>query len=155
MASAGYQQNASTRLFEWLAYLGVAPFLLGIGLSVLEVSPLGIDGRLWFTGYSSVILSFLCGIWWGGALNGTAVEHRNTLMVLSNVIALVGWAALLFYQSVFALAVLVAMYLLVERLEAYLKPNRAGFTGYFTARTRVTWLVVACHLGMMLVALVG
>lgn len=140
-----------TRLFNCLAYLGVAPFVIGILMALTGHALAGVDGRLWFTAYSSVILSFLCGVWWGGALNRVDHEHRLALILLSNGVALVGWIALLFYRTPVALPVLVAAFLFVERAEARLKPNLAFFSGYFKARSRVTYLVVACHLVMMVV----
>lgn len=141
----------STRLFDCLAYFGVLPFAIGIAMALAKYSVAGVDGRLWFTAYSSVILSFLCGVWWGGALNRLDHRHRLALMSLSNLVCLIGWAALLFYRSWFALPVLTAAYLFVERAEARLKPNLPYFPGYFRTRTRVTCLVVLCHLVMMVV----
>lgn len=139
----------STRLFDGLAYLGVLPFVIGIVMAYADFRFAGIDGRLWFTAYSSVILSFLCGVWWGGALNRLDHSHRLALMLLSNVVCLIGWCALLFYRFPFSLPVLAASYLFVERAEARLKPNLPYFAGYFKSRSRVTYLVVFCHLVMI------
>lgn len=141
--------NGNTRLFNWLAYFGVVPFVIGIAMGLAGYSVFGVDGRLWFTAYSCVILSFLCGVWWGGALNRVDHVYRLPLMVLSNVIALVGWVALLLYQSPLALPVLAVAYLFVERAEARLKPNVSFLSGYFSTRSRVTYLVIACHLVMI------
>ncbi|WP_078083742.1 DUF3429 domain-containing protein [Microbulbifer mangrovi] len=149
MVSDETRGEVDTRLFNWLAYLGVVPFVIGIVMAAFQYSVLGVDGRLWFTAYSAVILSFLCGVWWGGALNRLDHVHRLPLMLLSNIIALVGWVALLFYQAPLALPVLMVAFLFVERAEARLKPNLSFFSGYFKTRTRVSYLVVACHLAMI------
>jgi len=141
----------STRLFDRLAYLGVVPFVIGIGMALTGYTLAGIDGRLWFTAYSAVILSFLCGVWWGGALNRTDHSHRLALVLLSNLVCLIVWGALLFYRSPFSLPVLAVAYLFVERAEARLKPNLSYFEAYFRTRTRVTYLVVFCHLVMIAV----
>lgn len=140
----------NTVLFNWLAYLGVAPFVIGIAMEVTGYSIASIDGRLWFTAYSCVILSFLCGIWWGGALNHDRHKHRVLLALLSNAIALIGWLALLFYRTPYALPVLALAFLCVERAEAFLKPNSSRLASYFKTRTRVSYLVIACHLIMFI-----
>lgn len=118
-------------------------------MAYFGISLAGVDGRLWFTAYSCVILSFLCGIWWGGALNCPQHSHRLALAVLSNVVCLLGWVALLLYRTPVALPLLAICFLFVERAEAYLKPNRAELPMYFSARTRVTYLVIVCHLLMI------
>lgn len=153
MTTAHASNLISTKLFNRLAYFGVAPFVVGLAMTGFGVSLMGVDGRLWFTGYSSVILSFLCGIWWGGALNRPEHRHRFALIVLSNLVCLLGWMALLLYRTPVALPLLAACFLFVERAEAYLKPNRAPFSAYFSARTRVTALVVFCHLVMIFLLL--
>ena len=141
----------NTGLFNCLAYLGVVPFVIGIGMAVRGYSIVGVDGRLWFTAYSCVILSFLCGIWWGGALNRQGHQHRVLLALLSNGIALIGWVALLLYKTPVALPLLALAFLFVERAEARLKPNSSLLGGYFRARTRVSYLVITCHLVMIAV----
>lgn len=141
----------STQLFDRLAYFGVVPFVIGIGMALTGYTLAGVDGRLLFTAYSAVILSFLCGVWWGGALNRVDHPHRLTLMSMSNLVCLIGWGALLCYRSPVSLPVLAMAYLFVERAEARLKPNLSYFEEYFRTRTRVTYLVVFCHLVMIAV----
>lgn len=141
----------NTGLFNCLAYLGVVPFVIGVGMALTGYSIADVDGRLWFTAYSCVILSFLCGIWWGGALNRQGHPHRVLLALLSNGIALIGWVALLLYKTPIALPLLALAFLVVERAEARLRPNSSSLIGYFQARTRVSYLVVACHLLMIAV----
>lgn len=138
-----------TGRFNGLAYLGLTPFLLGLAMEALQISFVGVDGRFWFTAYSSVILSFLCGIWWGGALNRPGHRFRAWLMLLSNLVSLVGWLALLLYRTPVALPVLALCFLFVVRVEAQLKPNIAQLTAYFKTRSRVSYLVIACHVLMM------
>ncbi|QFT54535.1 DUF3429 domain-containing protein [Microbulbifer sp. THAF38] len=153
MDSSGYQQPVvDTRLFDILAYLGLCPFVIGLLLQITEVSLLGIDARLFFTAYSAVILSFLCGVWWGGALNRPGHPHRMALVFLSNLIALAGWVGLLLYQSPWGLPILAIGFAFVAWMEARLNPNLPGREQYFRTRSIVTYLVIACHLGMMLLS---
>lgn len=143
------ETRGDTAPFNRLAYLGLLPFVFGIGITATGYSLFGVDGRLWFTAYSSIILSFLCGVWWAGALNQAGHESRAPLMFLSNGIALIGWGALLIYQTPVALPLLALAFLFVERAEARLKPNASCLSKYFQTRSRVTYLVIVCHLVMI------
>ncbi|GAB2876120.1 DUF3429 domain-containing protein [Microbulbifer echini] len=150
MDSSGYQPSVvDTRLFDALAYLGLCPFVIGLLIELVGVSFLGIDGRLFFSAYSAVILSFLCGIWWGGALNRPGHPHRMALVFLSNLVALAGWVALLLYQTVWGLPILAVGFAFVAWMEARLNPNLPGREQYFRTRGIVTYLVIGCHLGMI------
>lgn len=140
-----------TRLFDTLAYVGVLPFVIGIAMELGDVAFVGVDGQLWFAAYSAVILSFLCGIWWGGALNRVGHPHRLALILLSNLVCLVAWVALMFYRTPVGLPLLALAYLFVLRLEARLNPNLPHRYDYFKTRSRVTYLVIGCHLAMMAV----
>ena len=150
MDSHSYQQPVvDTRLFDALAYLGLIPFVVGILLQLLDVSLLGIGGGLFFSAYSVVILSFLCGIWWGGALNRPSHPHRLALVLLSNLVALFGWVGMLLYETAWGLPMLAIGFAFIAWMEARLNPNLPGREQYFRTRNRVTWLVIGCHLIMM------
>ncbi|WP_346839753.1 DUF3429 domain-containing protein [Microbulbifer sp. SAOS-129_SWC] len=142
-----------TRLFDALAYLGLLPFVLGILMQATGVEVFGVGGRLWFAAYSAVILSFLCGIWWGGALNRVAHRHRIALAVLSNLVCVGGWVALLLYRTPWALPLLALGYAFVVTAEARLNPNLPRLYDYFRTRSRVTYLVIGCHLIMIVTIL--
>ncbi|WP_445361522.1 DUF3429 domain-containing protein [Microbulbifer sp. EKSA005] len=142
-----------TRLFDWLAYLGLIPFVGGIIMQWLGFSLWGVTPRLLFTAYSAVILSFLCGVWWGAALNQVGHPHRMILALLSNLVTLVGWVALLMFRTTWALPVLLVAFGFVVWAEARLNPNLPGRDQYFRTRSIVTYLVMACHLLMILLLL--
>jgi len=114
---------------------------------------LGVGGRLWFAGYSAVILSFLCGIWWGGALNRVGHRHRIALAILSNLVCLGGWIALLLYRTPWGLPLLALGYAFVVTAEARLNPNLPHLYDYFRTRSRVTYLAIGCHLIMIVTVL--
>ncbi|MCA0901373.1 DUF3429 domain-containing protein [Microbulbifer agarilyticus] len=155
MPSSHESTALSLHWFNRLAYLGVFPFVLGLWMRWADVSLGYLDGRLLFAAYSCAILSFLCGVWWGGALNVSNHPARSTLMYLSNGICLLGWIGLLLYRTPVGLPLLLLCYVFVERAEAYLKPNRRELRSYFHTRTRVTYLVVACHVLMVLLSFSG
>ena len=142
-----------TRLFDALAYAGVLPFVVGILLQLSGVQIFGVGGRLWFAAYSAVILSFLCGIWWGGALNRVGHRHRLALALLSNSTCLGGWVALMLYRTPWSLPMLALGFAFVVTAEARLNPNLPRLYDYFRTRTRVTYLVIACHLVMIVTIL--
>ncbi|MCA0893741.1 DUF3429 domain-containing protein [Microbulbifer agarilyticus] len=152
MPSSQESTVPSLQLFNYLAYFGVLPFVLGLWMQWVGVSFGYVDGRFLFAAYSCAILSFLCGIWWGGALNAVHHPARNRLMYLSNGLCLLGWVGLLLYRTPIGLPLLLLCYVFVERAEAHLKPNRRELKSYFRMRTRVTYLVVACHILMVLLS---
>ncbi len=142
-----------TRLFDALAYAGVLPFVIGIVMQATGVELVGVGGRLWFTAYSAVILSFLCGIWWGGALNRVGHRHRIALALLSNLACVGGWGALMLYRTPWSLPILMLGFAFVVTAEARLNPNLPRLYDYFRTRTRVTYLVITCHLIMIVTIL--
>ncbi|WP_444893383.1 DUF3429 domain-containing protein [Microbulbifer sp. TRSA001] len=145
--------KVDTRFFDWLAYFGLIPFVVGIFMQWLGLSILGVTPRLLFTTYSAVILSFLCGVWWGAALNRVGHPHRLMLALLSNLVTLLGWGALLMFRTSWALPVLLLAFGFVAWAEAKLNPNLPGRDQYFRTRSIVTYLVMFCHLFMILLLL--
>ncbi|MEW5250615.1 DUF3429 domain-containing protein [Microbulbifer discodermiae] len=139
----------STRLFDLLAYTGIGPFALGIWLEVTGENLGGIDGGFLFAAYSACILSFLCGIWWAAALNRADHPHRLALTLLSNLVCLSAWLGLLVYRTPWGLAILASGFAYMRWAEARLNPNGRQLRGYFKTRSRVTYVVIACHLSML------
>ncbi|SDK24968.1 DUF3429 domain-containing protein [Microbulbifer yueqingensis] len=139
----------NTRLFDALAYAGVVPFILGIYMEFSRVELLGVDGRLLFSAYSACILSFLCGIWWGGALNRASHPHRMALALLSNLVCLGAWVGLMLYRLPWGMLLLTLGFAFTRWAEARLNPNLPGLYDYFRTRSRVSYIVIACHLVML------
>ncbi|WP_091384273.1 DUF3429 domain-containing protein [Microbulbifer marinus] len=145
-----------TCLFDALAYLGLLPFVIGIAMQITGVTLFGVGGRFWFAAYSTAILSFLCGIWWGGALNRVRHPHRLALILLSNLVCVAAWFALLLYATFWGLPLLAAGFAFVLWAEARLNPNLPRRYNYFKTRSRVSYLVIGCHLVMIaVIALTG
>ena len=142
----------STVLFDVLAYAGIAPFLLGLWLEFVNIQIAGIDGRFLFAAYSACILSFLCGIWWAGALNNSEHPHRRALILLSNALALLAWVGVMLFRSQWGLLLLACGFLFVRWAESRLNPNRPQLRNYFRTRSRVSYLVITCHLAMLALA---
>ena len=142
----------STALFDALAYAGIAPFLLGIWLAFTNTQVAGIGGRFLFAAYSACILSFLCGIWWAGALNNAGHPQRLALVLLSNLLTLLAWVGLLFFSAQWGLLLLAFAFTFVRWAEARLNPNGPQLRNYFRTRSRVSSLVIICHLVMLALA---
>lgn len=128
-------------LVAWLlAVAGTMPFLAGVADAMLR------HGE-WLGAvqiYGAVIASFVCGIHWGAALfaaEGLALR----LLVISNIAALLGWAAALLPAGAgfLLLAVLFATLLLFDR-----HLWRAGLwpLWFWRLRVAITAVVVAACL---------
>lgn len=134
-----------------LGYLGVIPFVVAALFALFDLSLLGFDPRQVFIAYSAVILSFLGGIMWGRVLG--LPDHRavRCLLLLSNAIALTGFAALLLAAGaayLYALPLLMCGYvitLVVERL-AYQRLLADVQRSYFPMRVVLTTVVVIMHI---------
>ncbi|WP_237064680.1 DUF3429 domain-containing protein [Microbulbifer guangxiensis] len=139
-----------TPLFDGLAYAGVLPFVLGLWLQWRGDAIFGIEGHFLFAAYSACILSFLGGIWWAGALNRPDHPRRLSLVLQSNGVALVAWLGLLLASSAWGLVLLAFGFGYVRWEEARLNPNARRLRNYFRTRSRVSYLVIFCHLLMVL-----
>ncbi|AOS97739.1 hypothetical protein AUP74_02331 [Microbulbifer aggregans] len=142
-----------TPLFDALAYAGILPFVLGIWLQWRGGDLLGVEGHFLFAAYSACILSFLGGIWWGGALNGPNHPRRLSLTLQSNGVALLAWLGLLLSSTLWGFVLLALGFAYVRWEEARLNPNARRLRNYFRTRSRVSYLVILCHLVMVLLLL--
>ncbi len=134
-----------------LAYAGIAPFVIGILLELSNIQFMGVAGRFLFAAYSACILSFLCGIWWGGALNRGEHPHRILLAILSNLVCLGAWLGLLMFRTPWGLLLLTLGFAFTRWAESRLNPNVPGLYTYFRTRSRVSYIVIGCHLVMLVV----
>ncbi|SEI39785.1 Protein of unknown function [Allopseudospirillum japonicum] len=139
------------RLAQNLGYAGILPFVLTLamfwGTQLWQVWSLHA-----FLFYAAIILSFLGGIHWGLALR----DSQNPLspdtlqrLILSMAPSLLAWPALLLdeEQGLWVLAIGFVLTWWYERLPASRKRVPAW---YLQLRTRLTLVVLACHLGMLM-----
>ena len=145
------QSNQST-MFQ-LGYLGLLPFIGGLVLLMLDRAFFSLSGQQVFISYSAVILSFLSGILWGVALNSFTTKLGRTALVVSNILALAAWAALLLegYTNL-AVLLLAIGFVAVWFAEKHIRTTQKGISpeGYQTLRNRLTIGVVAMHLILLL-----
>ena len=132
-----------------LGYMGLVPFLFGLLLSLTDSQFLGLSGETLFITYSVVILSFLSGILWGSGIENFESQSSNKALVLSNVIVLVAWLAVLLGEQKEFLTTLILIigYIAVWRAERSMREENQseGPDGYFDMRTRLTSSVVLMH----------
>ncbi|PMH27710.1 hypothetical protein BCU71_03890 [Vibrio lentus] len=132
-----------------LGYMGLIPFLFGLLLSLTDSQFLGLSGEALFITYSVVILSFLSGILWGNGIENFESQSSNKALILSNVIVLVAWLAVLLGEQKEFLTTLILIigYIAVWRAERSIREENQseGPDGYFDMRTRLTSSVVLMH----------
>lgn len=83
------------RIARILGCAGLLPFLAALLASAIGVSGLSVTPRWLFVSYSAIILSFLCGSLWGQLLRSDFDARTFSLMLISNLIALLAWTSLL------------------------------------------------------------
>lgn len=132
-----------------LGYMGLVPFLFGLLLSLTDSQFLGLSGETLFITYSVVILSFLSGILWGSGIENFESQSSNKALILSNVIVLFAWLAVLLEEQKEFLTTLILIigYIAVWRAERSMREENQseGPDGYFDMRTRLTSSVVLMH----------
>ncbi|NOJ10849.1 DUF3429 domain-containing protein [Vibrio splendidus] len=145
-----YMATTQTRnTMAKLGYMGLIPFLFSLLLSLTDSQFLGLSGETLFITYSVVILSFLSGILWGNGIENFESQSSNKALVLSNVIVLVAWVAVLLGEQKEFLTTLILIigYIAVWRAERSMREENQseGPDGYFDMRTRLTSSVVLMH----------
>ncbi|PTP78317.1 DUF3429 domain-containing protein [Vibrio splendidus] len=137
-----------------LGYMGLIPFLFGLLLSLTDSQFFSLSGETLFITYSVVILSFLSGILWGNGIENFESQSSNKALILSNVIVLAAWLAVLLgeQQEFLTTLILILGYIAVWRAERSMREENQseGPDGYFDMRTRLTSSVVLMHGIMML-----
>ena len=132
-----------------LGYMGLIPFLFGLLLSLTDSQFFSLSGETLFITYSVVILSFLSGILWGNGIENFESQSNNKALILSNVIVLAAWLAVLLgeQQEFLTTLILILGYIAVWRAERSMREENQseGPDGYFDMRTRLTSSVVLMH----------
>lgn len=148
--SSDYMEVTQTRnTMVKLGYLGLVPFLFGLFLSLTDSQLFILSGETLFITYSVVILSFLSGILWSNGIEHFESQSSNKTLILSNVIVLAAWLAVLLGEQKEFLTTLILIigYIAVWRAERSMREENhsEGPDGYFDMRTRLTSSVVLMH----------
>ncbi|CDT33389.1 DUF3429 domain-containing protein [Vibrio coralliirubri] len=145
-----YLETTQTRnTMAKLGYMGLIPFLFGLLLSLTDSQFFSFSGESLFITYSVVILSFLSGILWGNGIDNFESQSSNKALILSNVIVLAAWLAVLLgeQQEFLTTLILIIGYIAVWRAERSMREENQseGPDGYFDMRTRLTSSEVLMH----------
>jgi hypothetical protein len=108
--------------------------------------------------YGAVVLSFLGGVHWGFVLEGPATVAQRSRLGLGVVPGLVGWGAALlgiWGQPFFALALLIAGFVLTAIAEGRAQKRELVPSGYMVLRWILTVVVVAVLTTVLVLRMVG
>ncbi|MCT8985368.1 DUF3429 domain-containing protein [Shewanella phaeophyticola] len=134
--------------WQWLGVAGLMPFIV-LSLLAFNHSVLSPEHTLLgFISYSAIILSFMAGTLWGKAVVLSTEDNFAKLLIVSNVIALGCWVALLTPFELSALILLFSGYLYLLFVEFKAK-QLSSSASYMTLRTILTSVVALCHAVVM------
>ncbi len=133
----------SNKVLVILTYAGAVPFVISLLMMWLGLSLWMVPASKLFLSYSAVINAFMAGSMWGRLLREEANTQQAVLAVVSNALALIGWAALALDSGVHASVVLLFSYLLILIIDVL---NRASLPDYYLPlRLKITAAVVLLH----------
>ena len=144
-----------TKVTYGLGLLGLVPFIAGLALSARQHDIIGISGEAIFTTYSLAILCFLAGAVWGQVLKVPFSHAHQRILVITNILVVFGWAALLISQKFYVLSVIAltlgfAGVFFLEFNFLKLSTTRQD-RQYARLRIILTSLVIAAHSGMVVI----
>ena len=96
-----------TKVTYGLGSLGLIPFIAGLILSAGQNDILGISGEAIFITYSLAILCFLAGAVWGQVLKVQFSHAHQRILIITNILVVIGWAAFLTSQKFYVVSVTV------------------------------------------------
>ena len=96
-----------TKVTYGLGSLGLIPFIAGLILSAGQHDILGISGEAIFITYSLAILCFLAGAVWGQVLKVQFSHAHQRILIITNILVVIGWAAFLTSQKFYVVSVTV------------------------------------------------
>ena len=144
-----------TKITYSLGTIGLAPFILGVIFSLFQYERFGLSGVVIFTTYSLAILCFLAGSLWGQVLKGPFSTYNQKILVATNILVVIGWAACLASPNflVPSIVVLGLMFAGIAFLEVKLFRHSTARQDGSYARLRffLTNLVLAAHAGMVVI----
>ena len=144
-----------TKVTYGLGSLGLIPFIAGLILSARQHDILGVSGEAIFITYSLAILCFLAGAVWGQVLKVPFSHAHRRILIITNILVVIGWAAFLTSQKFYVVSVTVltlgfAGILLLEFNFFKLSITRQD-RQYARLRVILTGLVIAVHCGMLMI----
>lgn len=134
------------KIYPYLAYAGVLPFVMCTALLLLGSTNIPVLGQTQtvLSVYALVITSFMAGSHWGQHLYLEARDAKNIyLPVFSNIVALVLWASFLMLPFGPLMGICSAAFIFLLLIDRVLLRQGLITRHYFQTRCLVTSLVVA------------
>ncbi|WP_246047225.1 DUF3429 domain-containing protein [Colwellia ponticola] len=133
-------KTLTMKTWKILGYLGLLPFIIFLYLSS-ETVIWGIDTKQAFIAYSAIILSFVAGTIW----RRDAETYHHKRYIISNILSLIAFVALLLTYKV-ALIVLLLSFILLFIYENSIGKQDKTPSSYMNMRFWLTQLVVLLHI---------
>ena len=134
--------NDNNRLLvNILTYSGTLPLIASVVTHYFPAT--GWDSTFIAITYAAIILSFLCGIHWAASLFFAEKCPRN-LLITSNVVALLAWAALLSTHQSIAIVLQALCFLYLLALDLKLRDAGILPQWLYNLRRNATIIVVLC-----------
>lgn len=150
IASAKAMVSPSRSPWLQLGFAGLLPFLGTLIGQALNQLWAGRAPAELFLIYSALILSFLSGGLWGTVLQG-ATFRRVTLLLASNALCLLGFAALIIQWQVASLVLLATAFAALLWLERRFVDPLSDPPGYRLVRAQLTGIVIMLHALMLII----
>lgn len=127
--------------YKILMLLGLIPF---IGFAVLA-QPNDLmskhDAMMFYISYGAVILSFLGGIEWGLVINQQQ-RHHVLILIVSNILALMAWSAVLALSHTLALWILFTGFIIALLIDWYCLRVNLIAPAFFKWRVLITVVAI-------------
>ena len=127
--------------YKILMLLGLIPFIGFACLAHANTFMSQHDAIMFYVSYGGVILSFLGGIEWGLVIN----EQKNRYavpLVMSNILALMAWSAVLTLSHMLALWILLTGFIVALLIDWYCLRMKLITITFFSWRVLITVVVI-------------
>ncbi|MFV7771805.1 DUF3429 domain-containing protein [Shewanella marisflavi] len=135
-----------SKTYSMLGYAGLLPFILSTCLMLTGLTFFSLDPFMLFTSYSAIILSFLAGTLWGRESCKVHYLTEDKLLIISNVVSVAAWVAIVVNHLYVSLLILSVGYLVVYLKDRQQWREKTLSDEYIQLRTRLTAVAVLCHL---------
>ena len=135
-----------SRTYSMLGYAGLTPFIFSTGLMLMGMTFFSLDPFMLFTTYSAIILSFLAGTLWGRESCKVHYLTEEKLLVISNVLSVAAWVAIVVNHLYVSLLILSVGYVVVYLKDRQQWQEKILSDEYIQLRTQLTAVALVCHL---------
>lgn len=141
-------------LRHFLGYSGLIPFALASFFAMSDRTLFGQNPLSVIISYSAVILAFLTGALWGTGLKLIDSAVSRSMLIISNLIALLAWMSVSLNIEDYSLALGMLMFgyivVLAVEIHCYCSSMVDRDRSYIILRTMLTSIVLTIHLILIL-----